>query len=173
MRRPFPHVVFFCCAFLLLPGCATIVSRYSYPVTIRSNPSQAEVTITDIHGDEVYKGVTPAVVTLNSGSGFFRRQQYTIAFNKDGYCSSSVTVTPSLNGWYWGNLVFGGLAGFLVVDPATGAMWRLPDNVDLNLVAEVQQTHLEGQAIQVVSLDNVPLYQRNTLVALESAFIGP
>ena len=33
-----------------------------------------------------------------------------------------------LNGWYIGNVVFGGLIGLLIVDPETGAMWRLDEN---------------------------------------------
>lgn len=30
-----------------------------------------------------------------------------------------------MNGWYIGNLLFGGIIGLLIVDPATGAMWTL------------------------------------------------
>lgn len=38
-----------------------------------------------------------------------------------------------MDGWYMGNLLFGGFIGFLIVDPATGAMWKLDDNVYGNL----------------------------------------
>lgn len=31
-----------------------------------------------------------------------------------------------MDGWYWGNILFGGLIGMLAVDPATGAMYKLP-----------------------------------------------
>ncbi len=32
-----------------------------------------------------------------------------------------------MNGWYWGNFAIGGLIGFLIVDPLTGAMYRIKD----------------------------------------------
>ena len=31
-------------------------------------------------------------------------------------------------------IIVGGLIGILIVDPATGAMWTLPDSVSLNFV---------------------------------------
>ncbi|WP_174263189.1 CsgG/HfaB family protein [Citrifermentans bemidjiense] len=34
-----------------------------------------------------------------------------------------------MNGWYWGNIVFGGVIGLLIVDPATGAMWKMDDTL--------------------------------------------
>lgn len=34
-----------------------------------------------------------------------------------------------MDGWYIGNLLFGGLIGMLIVDPATGAMYKLDDSV--------------------------------------------
>lgn len=38
-------------------------------------------------------------------------------------------VNYKLNGWYFGNIIFGGAIGMLVVDPATGAMWKIIDPV--------------------------------------------
>ena len=32
-------------------------------------------------------------------------------------------ITPDFNGWYIGNILFGGLIGMIIVDPATGDMW--------------------------------------------------
>ncbi|WP_321436341.1 hypothetical protein [uncultured Bacteroides sp.] len=43
----------------------------------------------------------------------------------EGYETKSIPVKCNLNGWYFGNLIFGGLIGILIVDPATGAMYRL------------------------------------------------
>ena len=33
----------------------------------------------------------------------------------------------------WGNLIFGGLLGFLIIDPASGDMWELDERVDVSL----------------------------------------
>ena len=42
-----------------------------------------------------------------------------------GYETKKVNVECKLNGWYFGNIVIGGLLGFLIIDPATGAMYKL------------------------------------------------
>lgn len=43
-----------------------------------------------------------------------------------------------MDGWYFGNILFGGLIGFLIVDPATGAMYTLkPDTLNVHLVSNV------------------------------------
>ena len=34
-------------------------------------------------------------------------------------------IDGAINGWYFGNIIFGGLIGMLAVDPATGAMYTL------------------------------------------------
>jgi hypothetical protein len=43
----------------------------------------------------------------------------------DGYETKTISVECKLNGWYFGNILIGGLIGLLIVDPATGAMYKL------------------------------------------------
>ena len=110
---------------LLSSGCASIVSKSEYPVTINSTPSGATVIIKNKSGLEVHKGVTPTTVTLPSGAGYFGKAKYSMEFQKEGYTPGSTQLEGSLDGWYFGNIIFGGLIGLLVVDPITGAMWKL------------------------------------------------
>ncbi len=42
-------------------------------------------------------------------------------------------LEATLDGWYIGNIIFGGLIGFLIVDPLTGAMWKLPEQAMTSL----------------------------------------
>jgi uncharacterized protein YceK len=56
---------------LLLTGCASIVSKSSWPITINSSPSEAKISIKDKKGIEIYTGNTPATLKLKSGAGFF------------------------------------------------------------------------------------------------------
>jgi hypothetical protein len=42
-------------------------------------------------------------------------------------------VDSELSGWYFGNLLFGGIIGLAIVDPISGKMWTLPDNANGNL----------------------------------------
>lgn len=64
---------------------------------------------------------------MKSGSGYFSSEKYVVTFKKDGYDDANYTIHGSLDGWYIGNILLGGLIGMLIVDPATGAMWKLPD----------------------------------------------
>lgn len=65
------------------------------------------------------------IVKLKSAAGFFSKQSYTIKLSLEGYNEKIIPVQCDLNGWYFGNIIFGGFIGLLIVDPATGAMYRL------------------------------------------------
>lgn len=110
---------------LLITSCASILGKSAYPVSINSNPNGADISITDKKGKEVYKGQSPATVSLKSGAGYFSRAEYQIRISSKGYSEQIVPVIYKLNGWYFGNLFLGGFLGMLIVDPATGAMWKL------------------------------------------------
>jgi uncharacterized protein YceK len=111
---------------VLMSSCATIVSRSSYPVTISSNPSNAHFKITDQDNVVVYEGTTPQTVRLDASSGYFKKASYAINFSMPGYVDTTTVVRSKLDGWYIGNFVFGGLIGWLGVDPLTGAMYSIP-----------------------------------------------
>lgn len=113
-------------AFLsVITGCASIVSKSSWPFAIDTNPAGAEVRITNRHGEEIFRSKTPTAVRLKSGAGFFTKESYVVTLSMNGYDTKKINVECKLNGWYFGNVLIGGLIGFLIVDPATGAMYRL------------------------------------------------
>lgn len=125
-----------CVALMLLStGCASIVSRSHYNIPVRSNVEGTLVTVRDRQGNICASRQTPTDITLRSGSGFFSRGQYTFTFEKDGYYGDVQKRTARMDGWYWGNLIFGGLLGLVIIDPATGAMFKLDENpVNAHLV---------------------------------------
>ena len=130
MRSQKLIITFTCCA--IMSGCASIVSSSQYPVKIDSSVSGATVTIKDKNGTEVQKVTTPALVTLSSGGGW-ESASYMFEFQKEGYESVTETMAADIDGWYFGNIGFGGLIGLLIVDPASGAMWKLRDHVSANM----------------------------------------
>ena len=78
----------------------------------------------------------------------------------------TVTVDTKANGWYiGGNILLGGLIGWLIVDPATGAMWTL-DTKEINatLAASKQGTIIEPNKAGIVLLQDVPLSLRSKMV---------
>lgn len=157
-------------ALLLFSGCASIVGSSSAPIAINSSPDQATIAIRDENGVQVHSGVTPSTVTLPKSGGYFNGRDYTVEFSKPGYASRSATISSAPNGWYLaGNLLFGGLVGWFVVDPLTGSMWTLsPDVVTATLPPEAP---LVGSAeparrLRLVLLEDVQPALRRHLVRL-------
>ncbi len=111
-------------AVFLSSGCASIVSKSSYPITINANPSSANLTIVNANNQELYSGGVPATVMLDASSGFFKKATYIMTVSAPGYNRISMPINFKIDGWYFGNLAFGGLIGMLIVDPATGAMYK-------------------------------------------------
>lgn len=150
---------------VVLAGCASIVSKSEYPVAITSNPIGADFVVKRKNGVPVASGVTPATIVLPASEGYFQPAKYTIEYKRKGVMQS-VPLTAKIDGWYFGNLLFGGvIIGMLIVDPATGAMWRLNDTA----VATFQQTadSTSGQrALRIVHIDKVPMKYRGQLLAL-------
>jgi hypothetical protein len=117
----------------LCGGCASIISGDTDTVTINSYPVRAEFVIKDENGVPVEHGTTPAKVILERSDGYFDGQTYDVTFTAEGYLPQTQQIQTSINPWYFGNFWFGGLLGFLVVDPATGGMWSLPDSANASL----------------------------------------
>jgi len=156
--------------FTITCSCASIVSKTIYPVTIDSEPRGANVVIYNRRGLEVFKGGTPALVKLKPSAGFFQRAIYNIEISKDGYTTKKVEVTATLNGWYFGNLLFGGVIGFLIVDPATGAMYRLNDPAVYETLTAAKQTaavNEQAPQLKVYDINAIPTAWKSKLVAMK------
>ena len=95
---------------LAAPGCATLVTPGNdRPVRVQSVPAGADVYVNDDH-----RGKTPLTVSVS------RRDSHRIRIEKEGFEPYASEVRPRLNGWVFGNLLFGGLVG-LVIDAVSGA----------------------------------------------------
>ena len=153
-------------ALLTLSACASIVSKSEWPVSVQSTPSNAAFTITNKAGEVITSGKTPQTITLASGSSYFSKEEYVIEFTRDGKPTKQY-LTPSINGWYWGNILFGGLIGLLIVDPLTGAMYKLPKTIDLG-ATEVRSTNnaVTTPELHIVTIDQLTLAERAQLVPL-------
>jgi hypothetical protein len=149
-----------------LVGCASIVGEREQAVTINSTPAEAQVTITDERSKTVHSGETPVTVQLAKSDGsYFGGKTYTVDVSKDGFESREVLVESRPNGWYIaGNLMFGGLIGWLVVDPLTGAMYNLkPDAVDVSLGDRVSLDDDGGRVLRVALVADLPASARPEL----------
>lgn len=154
-------------AILLLTGCASIVSKSSWPITINSFPSEAKISIKDKKGIEIYTGNTPATLKLKSGAGFFSKARYQVTFEKVGYDKKVVRVEFKLNGWYFGNIIFGGPLGLLIIDPATGAMFKLETEY-LNETLAKSVAKVDTKELKLLDINNIPAEWRNHLVLVSN-----
>lgn len=95
---------------LSLTGCASIMSGRFQELTFQSNPDGATVTVS---GRVI--GKTPLTTSLKKDAN------QSLVFEKDGYKPLSMQLSTRLDGWFWGNIVLGGLIGS-TTDGLTGAV---------------------------------------------------
>lgn len=152
---------------LLGTSCASIVSKSSYPIAISSTPSQANISITNKKGIEIYKGNTPANLKLKSSSGFFSRASYQVKFQLDGYDERIVPIEFKVDGWYWGNFLFGGFLGFLIIDPATGAMYKLETEFVNETLVSSSASNANEKDFKIYTIDQIPSKWNDYLVKIE------
>lgn len=137
---------------LSLGGCASIVKQGSQSLQLNTDPQGAKVTIVDMKkGGTVMNAETPCVATLQRGNGYFSSAKYKIVFEKEGYDRREILLDGNANGWYvGGNILFGGLIGWLIVDPLTGAMWTLEPEAVTERLSKSIATRSAGGDMKVV-----------------------
>ena len=97
--------------FVSMQGCASIVKGRNQEVTFKSEPDGATVTT----GAGRTLGKTPMTILLEK-----QNAAQSITFEKEGYKSQTIPMTTTMSGWFWGNIVLGGLVGS-TTDGVTGA----------------------------------------------------
>lgn len=150
---------------VLLSSCATIFNR-SENTLITTNPSGANLTITDKNQTVVFKGVSPATVQLKGSDGFFKSASYNVCITKKGLPTRNMELRSELSGWYFGNILLGGLIGMVIIDPATGKMWKMPEDykVEMSSIASIEDEN--GRKLAIVDHSSLPAKDRSLVTAL-------
>jgi hypothetical protein len=155
---------------MLCTACATIVGHPTQTIPVASTPSDASIVIADEAGVEVFKGTTPTTVTLQKSSGkYWGKKTFAVTISKPGYQSQTIPIASSANGWYIaGNIVFGGLIGWFIVDPLNGNMYTLsPEAVAGSLgTSSTHNNQARDGSITIVLLEDVPAALREKMVAV-------
>lgn len=142
-----------------LTGCASIFNGTTQAVVIHSEPQEgAAITVTNRAGEMVHTGTTPVTLTLRRGAGYFKGESYTLRLKKAGFVDKEMTITPTVSGWYFGNILLGGLVGMVGVDPATGGMYVFPDSITGTLDAAAAKTSSAG-SLTIVSTETLSTEQ--------------
>lgn len=107
---------------VFMSGCATIINRTEQSVAINSTPSDAIVVI---NGNEV--GKTP-------WSGHIpRKDSMQATLKKEGYQPQIISLEGRLSGWFWGNIICGGLLGSTTDAVSGGAYEYSPSSFHVAL----------------------------------------
>jgi hypothetical protein len=122
-----------------LAGCASIMHGTSQDIGISSSPTGAKVVVDNLNGAQ-----TPYVAKLS------RKDNHVVRITMDGYAPADLTLTRSVSGWVWGNIVFGGLVG-LAVDAISGGLYSLsPSQLEATLARQGAQVAPTKEGIYVV-----------------------
>jgi len=125
--KPVKNLALFLGVACFCSSCATIISGTSSLVSLDSNPQGATVYAQSKRGELVI-GTTPTMAPIH-------KRTTALEFRLEGYYSETEAIIPGIDGWYFGNLLLGGLPG-MIVDLSTGAYKTLPARVNSNLKRE-------------------------------------
>ena len=120
-------------------ACASIMHGGSQDIGISSTPTGAKVAVDNFAG-----GQTPYIAKLS------RKDNHIVKITMDGYAATELTLTKSVSGWVWGNVVFGGIIG-LAVDAITGGLYNLnPSQLEATLAKQGAQIAPTRDGVYVV-----------------------
>jgi len=134
--------------FGLLTSCASIIHGPTQTIDISSQPTGAKIFV-----DGKDYGLTPQSIDLRR-KGRLKgeskdKKEYSLKIELEGYFPYELKLKREMDGWFVGNIVFGGIIG-IIIDASNGAMYKLtPDQI----IAQMGKT----TAINYKRIDNVYL----------------
>ena len=96
----------------VMTGCASIITGTTQEVSFQSSPEGALVTV----GGRVL-GKTPITVQIDKES------DPRLEFSKEGYETLVMPLATTIEPWFWGNIILGGLYGS-TTDGISGAVYH-------------------------------------------------
>lgn len=109
---------------IIFSGCATILGGGNQQtISINSDkPMKGKLVYADGKSEQYF--TTPATVNVDR-----RSQDIILSSENDEF--STKTQKSNMNGWFWGNILIGGLLGS-TTDMAGGAAWKYDETVNLS-----------------------------------------
>lgn len=129
-------------ALVLLTGCATIMHGSNQRVDFDSTPPGASVAV-----DGKVVGTTPTGAELDRGS------EHDVVISLPGYRPFEMHLSRGVDGWFFANLLLGGVIG-LVVDASNGSMYKL-DKDRVSVTLEKATSSTPSGKLHIVVVDHV------------------
>ena len=125
-------------------SCASIFTKKTQEVNFKGVPGTTII-------DKDKNRVVTEIGSNGFGVGKFSRQlgKKTIMATKDGYQSKTYEMGVSVQPWFFGNILIGGIPG-IAIDLATGKMMKYRDKlIDVTLIRDPQvKEEIEQQIAQ-------------------------
>ncbi|WP_461211281.1 hypothetical protein [Desulfocurvus sp. DL9XJH121] len=127
--------VFLLLFLVVLSGCASVVSDNKSVTYIETDPENVRC---ELHGQDFVRKITaPGSISLPSEAA-----PIIIACKTDGYYTTTQEIDTKMDGWIFGNIIFGGIIGG-VIDVARGAGQKFPSRVSIILDPKVFPSQYE------------------------------
>ncbi|MCS7465239.1 hypothetical protein NZK35_00965 [Stieleria sp. ICT_E10.1] len=133
------------CTLITCSGCATLLSEKRYAVTIDNPAAPTFFSVHDRKNRVIQQGITPQQVTLDAKAFPFWPAKYSVVYSGREAATEKHEIKAGVDPWISGNILLGGVAG-LVVDGATGSMFKLPKTVKGNVPPQYAVTDLSAGA---------------------------
>jgi hypothetical protein len=145
----------------LVTGCASIVHGPNQAIDFSSQPHGATITI---DGKEF--GRTPKAIVLRRigrmKGDFTGKTEYAVKIEMEGFYPYEVKIKREMDGWFLGNIIFGGIIG-IIVDASNGSMYKLtPDQVisQMGRPTVMNTTELDDKIYIAVTLNVDPSWEK-------------
>lgn len=144
---------------ILVTSCASIIHGPTQTVNFASQPTGAKITI-----DGKDYGNTPRTVDLRRKGRLkgeiSTKQSYSVRIELPGYYPYDILIKREMDGWFLGNLLFGGLIG-IIIDASNGAMYKLtPDQLIAQLGKSTAMNMNEGEIYIAATLKADPSWEK-------------
>jgi PEGA domain len=111
------------CSLFGILSCAAIIHGKNQDVYISSQPVGAKILV-----DDHDYGITPKTLGLPRVGRVdgepSAKKEYKVKIVLDGFEPYEIVLQRKVDGWFFGNLLIGGVIG-IVVDAVTGSMYKL------------------------------------------------
>tara|TARA_Y100001954_G_C15665880_1_gene530145 strand:+ start:106 stop:603 length:498 start_codon:yes stop_codon:yes gene_type:complete len=108
---------------LFISSCASIFTGTTQEVNFNSQPTGAKIYI---DGEDY--GNTPRTIELrrkgHKKGDESKKKEYDVKIELNGYHPYELKIKRSTQGWFWGNILLGGVIG-MIIDASNGAMYKL------------------------------------------------
>ena len=118
-----------------MSSCATLFTKSSQEVTFKGIPGTA--IIDKDRNTPIAEVGSNGFATANVRK---KLKSKNLTAQKDGYQTADYTLDTKIQGWFWGNLVLGGIPG-MAIDAATGAF------AEGGIAGQTRQSLLNVQAV--------------------------